>query len=57
MSIIKYVALQKIVAHDFRYDPRTFIRRVFRPGVNTAFFTVQQFYTFVSLLFVYSELV
>ena len=24
MSIIKNVTLQKIVAHDFRYDPRTF---------------------------------
>ena len=24
MSIIKHVTLQKIVAHDFRYDPRTF---------------------------------
>ena len=23
MSIIKYVTLQKIVAHDFRYDPST----------------------------------
>ena len=23
MSIIKYVTLQKIVAHDFRYEPRT----------------------------------
>ena len=23
MSIIKQVTLQKIVAHDFRYDPRT----------------------------------
>ena len=22
MSIIKHVTLQKIVAHDFRYDPR-----------------------------------
>ena len=22
MSIIKYFTLQKIVAHDFRYDPR-----------------------------------
>ena len=22
MSIIKYVTLQKIVAHDFQYDPR-----------------------------------
>ena len=22
LSIIKYVTLQKIVAHDFRYDPR-----------------------------------
>ena len=24
MSIIKHVTLQKIVAHDFRYDSRTF---------------------------------
>ena len=24
MSIIKHVTLQKIVAHDFRYDPRIF---------------------------------
>ena len=24
LSIIKYVTLQKIVAHDFRYFPRTF---------------------------------
>ena len=23
LSIIKYVTLQKIVAHDFRYDPRS----------------------------------
>jgi hypothetical protein len=23
LSIIKHVTLQKIVAHDFRYDPRT----------------------------------
>ena len=25
MSIIKHVTLQKIVAHDFRYDPRTYV--------------------------------
>ena len=25
MSIIKHVTLQKIVAHDFRYDPRVFV--------------------------------
>ena len=25
MSIIKQVTLQKIVAHDFRYDPRIYI--------------------------------
>ena len=25
MSIIKHVTLQKIVAHDFRYDPRTVV--------------------------------
>ena len=25
MSIIKYVTLQKIVAHDFRYDPLTYV--------------------------------
>ena len=24
MSIIKHVTLQKIVAHDFRYDPRIY---------------------------------
>ena len=24
MSIIKHVTLQKIVAHDFRYDPRMY---------------------------------
>ena len=24
MSIIKHVTLQKIVAHDFRYDPRKY---------------------------------
>ena len=27
MSIIKHVTLQKIVAHDFRYDPRIFCVR------------------------------
>ena len=27
MSIIKHVTLQKIVAHDFRYDPRKNISR------------------------------
>ena len=26
MSIIKHVTLQKIVAHDFRYDPHTYRR-------------------------------
>ena len=25
MSIIKHVSLQKIVAHDFRYDPRKIV--------------------------------
>ena len=25
MSIIKHVPLQKIVAHDFRYDPRIIV--------------------------------
>ena len=35
LSIIKYVTLQKIVAHDFRYDPRilqrffSFVKRPF----------------------------
>ena len=28
MSIIKHVTLQKIVAHDFRYDPRNLLRSV-----------------------------
>ena len=26
LSIIKHVTLQKIVAHDFRYDPRNIFR-------------------------------
>ena len=26
MSIIKQVTLQKIVAHDFRYDPRIYVK-------------------------------
>ena len=28
MSVIKHVTLQTIVAHDFRYDPRTIRRGV-----------------------------
>ena len=28
MSIIKHVTLQKIVAHDFRYDPRRLVGRL-----------------------------
>ena len=40
MSIIKHVTLQKIVAHDFRYDPRNFeqqqnIKRRFSEKLNT----------------------
>ena len=31
MSIIKHVTLQKIVAHDFRYDPRKFPYLYFKP--------------------------
>ena len=30
MSIIKHVTLQKIVAHDFRYDPRRNVLRFLR---------------------------
>ena len=28
LSIITHVTLQKIVAHDFRYDPRTFLNSI-----------------------------
>ena len=28
MSIIMHVTLQKIVAHDFRYDPRIWLRNI-----------------------------
>ena len=28
MSIIKHVTLQKIVAHDFRYDPRIYYKEI-----------------------------
>ena len=31
MSIIKHVTLQKIVAHDFRYDPCVKFRETLRP--------------------------
>ena len=27
MSIIKHVTLQKIIAHDFRYDPRIYLEK------------------------------
>ena len=33
MSIIEHVTLQKIVAHDFRYDPRILSIQRFYPGV------------------------
>ena len=41
MSIIKHVTLQKIVAHDFRYDPCTSEilvgpRGIFRPQTEEA---------------------
>jgi hypothetical protein len=28
LSIIQHVTLQKIVAHDFRYDPRRFLTAI-----------------------------
>ena len=34
MSIIKHVTLQKIVAHDFRYDPRTITRQSRRASLT-----------------------
>ena len=34
MSITKHVTLQKIVAHDFRYDPRTYSRNVKSPSLS-----------------------
>ena len=33
MSIIKHVTLQKIVAHDFRYDPRMYRGAMFIPTI------------------------
>ena len=43
MSVIKHVTLQKIVAHDFRYDPRIWrltIHNSVQPG-NTATFLLR----------------
>ena len=37
LSIIKHVTLQKIVAHDFRYDPRTCYEIVVSPKLNAVF--------------------
>ena len=47
LSIIKHVTLQKIVAHDFRYDPRT---SVFREKVFP--FMASNFTLFLSLHFI-----
>ena len=66
MSIIKHVTLQKIVAHDFRYDPRMFIPHIhmmldvymfilctlrFGIGVFPEFWSPQQFFRNSGLLF------
>ena len=37
MSIIKNVTLQKIVAHDFRYDPRMYVNFEFKGVQNYEF--------------------
>jgi len=47
LSIIKHVTLQKIVAHDFRYGPRTYrTGKVYKPvyylsDVNSPFFKIK----------------
>ena len=47
MSIIKHVTLQKIVAHDFRYDPRTIIVRVIALAgkTNVPYYTCKLWYS------------
>ena len=44
MSIIKYVTLQKIVAHDFRYDPHIIVCRTF-----FLFYSFAVLFSFVTL--------
>ena len=47
MSIMKHVTLQKIVAHDFRYDPRGNMRLSSSKTVN-AFVAVEvKFHEFI----------
>ena len=49
MSIIKHVTLQKIVAHDFRYDPRINITQMHH--------CVMLCYIYVSCLVVFDSVV
>ena len=41
MSIIKHVTLQKIVAHDFRYDLRTYVYKYTLRTYNNCFSTTK----------------
>ena len=55
MSIIKQVTLQKIVAHDFRYDPRS--NALHYTGLCSMFWTVKvlsENAVVVAILFRYS---
>ena len=58
MSIIKHVTLQKIVAHDFRYDPRTLTWSTFCyvPTVQTVVFfrEIKNIYIYI-YIYIYIE--
>ena len=55
MSIIKHVTLQKIVAHDFRYDPRTYVWLLCGYSHNPYILQVRGVMAFKHLLNVYGE--
>ena len=40
MSIIKHVTLQKIVSHDFRYDPRIIFKKAWNSEDNCCTFSL-----------------
>ena len=49
MSIIKYVTLQKIVAHDFRYGPRILLKAMTHAMVWIAISHLTELYIAVQL--------
>ena len=49
MSIIKHVTLQKIVAHDFRYDPRISVTRWTKSKRRSSYLYQKKLAFFISI--------